>query len=72
VQEVMVMLGTEVVEVMERSVMGEVVLVSLLPLRCGFLFFFFVFTCRHNIFPPVAPSIKLSDVLLESEPLDET
>jgi hypothetical protein len=40
-------------EVMERSMMGEVVLVSFLcfALFCGFLFFFFVFTCRHNIFP---------------------
>jgi hypothetical protein len=29
----------EVVEVMERSMMGEVIFVSLLSLRCGFLFF---------------------------------
>jgi ABC-type thiamin/hydroxymethylpyrimidine transport system permease subunit len=50
--------------------MGEVVMVSFLSLRCGFVFF--SFTCRHNIFPPVAPLIKFSDVLLENEPLDKT
>jgi hypothetical protein len=67
--EMVVVKVIEVVEVMERSMMGEVILGSLLSLRCGFLFFS-CFTCRHNIFPPVAPLIKFSDVLLENEPLD--
>jgi hypothetical protein len=46
-----VMLGIEGAKVMERSVMGEVVLVSFLSFALRSPFFSFVFTCRHNIFP---------------------
>jgi hypothetical protein len=45
------MLGIEGAKVMERSVMGEVVLVSFLSFALRSPFFSFVFTCRHNIFP---------------------